>query len=59
MTKRFMDAELAAEYWAPAFFNLLDVEETGVEESSAEVARRDAIIHRFATTPSFDAVQGD
>jgi len=50
--KRFTDAELAAEYWAPNWITLPDADwDEDYEASSAEMLRRSATLHRFATLP--------
>lgn len=53
--KHLTDAELAAEYWAPIFIHFPDptVWDRDYEGTSAEMRRRSATLHRFATTPHY------
>ena len=53
--KRLTDAELAAEYWAPIFIHFPDptVWDRDFAGTSAEMSRRSATLHRFATTPHY------
>ena len=53
--KHFTDAELAAEYWAPIFIHFPDptVWDRDYAGTSAEMSRRSATLHRFATTPHY------
>jgi hypothetical protein len=53
--KRLTDAELAAEYWAPIFIHFPDptVWDRDYEGTSAEMSRRSATLHRFATSPHY------
>lgn len=52
-SKRFSDAELAAEYWAPVFLHFPDssVWDRDYEGTVAAMTGRSATLHRFATTP--------
>ena len=52
--KRFTDAELAAEYWAPNWLTMRNADWEGdYEGTSAEMKRRMAALHRFATHPHY------
>lgn len=53
--KRLTDAELAAEYWAPAFIHFPDptVWDRDYAGTSAEMSRRSDTFHRLATSPHY------
>lgn len=54
-SKRFTDAELAAEYWAPTWLTMPGADWDGdYAGTEAEMKRRMATLHRFATLPHYD-----